>query len=146
MAGKAGIPFGEWRDMTTLEQYEASDPADWYACARDEAEDARDKASHDAELAEIDAGSDMVCLCGEAAVAEPPTDMNYGLHALEPQWSHTDGTSLCPVPSARIGLGSEPAQPITRADAEADRRAADEAWQEKQDAKGSLVQPLRNRA
>jgi hypothetical protein len=53
--------------------------------------------------------------CGEEAVNQPTTDLvpweAYGME--RPQWSHRDGSSLCPVigPSG----GYEPAQPRERA-------------------------------
>src|SRR5258708_3486221 len=53
--------------------------------------------------------------CGEEAVNQPTTDLvPWEAHGLEhPQWSHRDGSSLCPVvgPSG----GYEPAQPRERA-------------------------------
>jgi hypothetical protein len=54
--------------------------------------------------------------CGEEAVNQPTTDLvPWEAHGMErPQWSHRDGSSLCPVigPSG----GYEPAQPRERDD------------------------------
>ncbi len=49
--------------------------------------------------------------CGEDAVSQPATDLvPWEAHGLaRPQWSHRDGSSLCPV-IGRSG-GYEPAQP-----------------------------------
>jgi hypothetical protein len=65
------------------------------------------RARHEAEQA-----PELECPeCGEPAVSKPPTDLlPWEAHGLEhPQWSHGDGSALCPVvgPSG----GYEPAQP-----------------------------------
>jgi hypothetical protein len=67
--------------------------------------------------------------CGEDAVNQPSTDqVPWEAHGLEaPQWSHRDGSSLCPV----IGDsgGYEPAQPRQRV-AEAPAEAPAGRWDE----------------
>jgi hypothetical protein len=72
-----------------------------------------------------DRAPEMECPpCGEDAVSQPTADrVPWGAHGLErPEWSHRDGSSLCPVigPSG----GYEPAQPRERAQ---ERTAAPEA-------------------
>jgi hypothetical protein len=49
--------------------------------------------------------------CGEDAVHAPPTDLvPWAANGIEqPQWSHKDGSSLCPVPGGSGGYA--PAQP-----------------------------------
>jgi hypothetical protein len=65
------------------------------------------RARHEAEMA-----PELKCPeCGEPALSKPTTDLvPWEAHGLEhPQWSHSDGSALCPVvgPSG----GYEPAQP-----------------------------------
>ncbi|HVB41428.1 MAG TPA: hypothetical protein VNF47_01820 [Streptosporangiaceae bacterium] len=49
--------------------------------------------------------------CGEAAVRQPPVDLiPWETHdTLRPEWSHQDGSSLCPVIGPSDGY--QPAQP-----------------------------------
>lgn len=61
----------------------------------------------------------MTCpACGENAEEKPSGDLvSWGAHGLtQPEWSHRDGSSLCPVigPSG----GYEPAQPVVAEPAE----------------------------
>jgi len=73
-----------------------------------------------------DAGQVACPECGEDAQQQPPVDLvDWQAHGIEqPQWSHRDGTAMCPVigPSG----GYQPAQPQP---AQLDReRDADAAW------------------
>src|SRR5215510_15557545 len=55
--------------------------------------------------------------CGEEAVNTPPTDpVPWAAHGTDqPQWSHTDGSSLCPVLGGSGGYAPAQPQPKTAA-------------------------------
>jgi hypothetical protein len=55
--------------------------------------------------------------CGEEAVNTPPTDpVPWAAHGMnQPQWSHTDGSSLCPVLGGSGGYAPAQPQPKTAA-------------------------------
>jgi hypothetical protein len=53
--------------------------------------------------------------CGEEVVNKPPTDpVLWAAHGMDqPQWSHTDGSSLCPVLGGSGGYALAQPQPRT---------------------------------
>jgi hypothetical protein len=71
-----------------------------------------DNADTDIETDEVDTDADMACpTCGEPAREGTPTDLVPAHYTGQkaPEWSHADGTQLCPV----IGSdGYRPADPI----------------------------------
>ena len=82
------------------------------AAALDSAEDTRPSSAGTGEHTSPHAGRQMTCPeCGENAHARPPRDLvNWEAHGITPPgWSHSDGSSLCPVPGPSGGY--QPAQP-----------------------------------
>jgi hypothetical protein len=63
--------------------------------------------------------------CGEPAANRAPTDLvPWQAHGMQgPEWSHTDGSALCPVPGPSGGY--LPAQPVVAEEANPDAARLD---------------------